>query len=131
MIDREPGRSSCLWCRQPLRLPPAGRPILTCDWGATDTLAETLYAYVPCGHCRSLVLVNPPPAEAMGRHYRNDYEPYETPQAASLAPAEAAGPGLPSPPAPLLSGLSTSSTPARDPAPGWSSRWSCWPRSSF
>lgn len=86
MIDREPGRSSCLWCRQPLRLPPAGRPILTCDWGATDTLAETLYAYVPCGHCRSLVLVNPPPAEAMGQHYRNDYEPYETPQAASLAP---------------------------------------------
>ena len=82
MHDRDAGQSSCLWCGQSLQLPPAAPPILTRDWGA----AETIYAYVPCGHCRSLVLVNPPPAAAMARHYRAEYDPYQPPPAASLVP---------------------------------------------
>ena len=73
---------SCLWCGQLLRSSPAGRPIRTRDWGGDDTV----YTYVPCGHCRSLVLINPPPEALMGQHYRDDYGPYQQPLATSLAP---------------------------------------------
>lgn len=82
MPDRHACQASCLWCGQLLRSLPAGRPIRTRDWGGDDTV----YTYVPCRHCRSLVLINPPPAELMGQHYRDDYGPYQQPLAISLAP---------------------------------------------
>lgn len=121
MRSHDPGQCSCLWCGQELRLPPTGRPILTRDWGTSDTL----YAYVPCGHCRSLVLINPPPAEEMDWHYREDYGPYQPPKTATLAPLQL-------PDQDLLAARATAERPLRilDYGPG-SGAWLASARLAF
>lgn len=75
-------QSSCLWCSQPILLPPRRKPILTRDW---DSTSSEIYTYVACERCGSLWLINPPMPEQMGEHYRADYTPYQLPDTDALS----------------------------------------------